>query len=114
VGAANGQPRARIGELKNRHGLDRARSRGTPLFHAQLLVGCTALNMKRLATHASQAAEGRAAGPRTSEAVALDAAGPPTSPADTIHWQPIRQPAGAPGQYQPLNVPIWTNGLSLN
>lgn len=56
-----------VGELKNHHGLDRARSRGTPLFHARLLVGCTAVNMKRLATHASPAAEGRATGPRTSD-----------------------------------------------
>jgi hypothetical protein len=44
-----------VGELKNRHGLDRARSRGTPLFHVQLLLGCSALNMKRLATHAGPA-----------------------------------------------------------
>jgi len=44
-----------IGELKNRHGLDRARSRGTPLFHVQLLLGCTALNCKRLADHVPEA-----------------------------------------------------------
>ncbi len=51
------------GELKNRHGLDRVRSRGTPLFHVQLLLGCTALNCKRLADHVPEAASGLAAAP---------------------------------------------------
>ncbi len=45
-----------IGELKNRYALDRVRSRGTPLFHLQLLLGCTALNCKRLADHVPEAA----------------------------------------------------------
>jgi hypothetical protein len=53
-----------IGELKNQHGLDRVRCRGTPLFHVQLLLGCTALNCKRLADHAPQAQSGVAAGPQ--------------------------------------------------
>jgi hypothetical protein len=52
-----------IGELKNRHGLDRVRSRGTPLFHVQLLLGCTALNCKRLADHIPKAANGVAGAP---------------------------------------------------
>src|SRR6266508_385994 len=52
-----------ISELKNRHGLDRVRSRGTPLFHVQLLLGCAALNCKRLADHAPEAASGAAAAP---------------------------------------------------
>jgi transposase len=52
-----------IGELKNHHALDRVRSRGAPLFHVQLLLGCTALNCKRLADHAPQAASGVAATP---------------------------------------------------
>jgi hypothetical protein len=52
-----------IGELKNQHGLDRVRSRGTPLFHVQLLLGCTALNCKRLADHVPEAASGVAAAP---------------------------------------------------
>lgn len=52
-----------IGELKNHHGLDRVRSRGTPLFHVQLLLGCTALNCKRLADHVPEAANGVAAAP---------------------------------------------------
>jgi len=50
-----------ISELKLRHGLARARCRGTPLFHLQLLLGCAAINLKRLATHAPQAADGVAA-----------------------------------------------------
>src|SRR5215207_1506229 len=52
-----------IGELKNHHALDRVRSRGTPLFHVQLLLGCTALNCKRLADYVPQAANGVAAAP---------------------------------------------------
>ena len=52
-----------ISELKNRHGLDRARSRGTPLFHVQLLLGCAAINYKRLADHVPEAANGVAAAP---------------------------------------------------
>src|SRR6266571_4035303 len=44
-----------IAELKNRHGLDRVRSRGTPLFHVRLLLGCAALNCKRIADHVPEA-----------------------------------------------------------
>ena len=54
-----------IGELKNHHALDRVRSRGTPLFHVQLLLGCTALNCKRLADHVPEAASGVASAPTT-------------------------------------------------
>ena len=53
-----------IGELKNQHALDRVRCRGTPLFHLQLLLGCTALNCKRLADHVLEAAGGVAAAPQ--------------------------------------------------
>jgi hypothetical protein len=52
-----------IGELKNHHGLDRVGSRGTPLFHVQLPLGCTALNYERLADHVPEAASGVAAAP---------------------------------------------------
>ncbi len=62
-----------VGELKNQHGLDRARSRGTPLFHVQLLLGCAALNYKRLADHVPDAASAAAA--------AAAAAYPPATPA---------------------------------
>jgi transposase len=50
-----------VAELKNEHGLGRARCRGTSLFHVQLLLGCTALNVKRLASRAGTA-DGQAAG----------------------------------------------------
>src|SRR5436190_19647476 len=60
-----------VAELKNEHGLDRARCRGTGLFHVQLLLGCTALNVKRLASR-GQAATGQAAGPATAETAAAE------------------------------------------
>jgi transposase len=62
-----------VAELKNEHGLDRARCRGTRLFHVQLLLGCTALNVKRLASRAD-AQSGQAAGPASAQADAQDAA----------------------------------------
>jgi transposase len=62
-----------VAELKNEHGLGRARCRGTSLFHIQLLLGCTALNVKRLARRAD-AASAQAAGPRTAQADAEEAA----------------------------------------
>jgi transposase len=52
-----------IGELKNQHALDRVRSRGTPLFHVQLLLGCAALNYKRITDHVPEAANGVASAP---------------------------------------------------
>jgi transposase len=54
-----------IAELKNLHGLDRVRCRGTPAFHIQLLLGCAAINLKRLAKHVPTAHEGLAAAPAT-------------------------------------------------
>ena len=51
-----------VAELKNEHGMDRARCRGTSLFHVQLLLGCTALNVKRLASR-GETASGQAASP---------------------------------------------------
>jgi len=58
-----------IAELKNHHGLDRVRCRGTPAFHVQLLLGCAAINLKRLAKHAPTANEGIAAAPNAIPAV---------------------------------------------
>jgi Transposase DDE domain len=75
-----------ISELKNEHGLARARSRGTPLFHLQLLVGCAAINYKRLAEHAGEAVGGLATGTRDAQAALPPAAaararfGPPAAP----------------------------------
>lgn len=103
-----------VGELKHRHGLDRSRNRGTPLFHVQLLLGCAALNLKRLATHADQAAGGAAAGPQTGRVVALDADADASTAADRLEWRSITA-APAPGRpARRLTVPIWTIGLSLN
>jgi len=64
-----------IGELKNRHGLDRVRSRGTPFFHVQLLLGCTALNCKRLADHVPEPASGVAGAPSPARSEAQAGAG---------------------------------------
>ena len=50
-----------IAELKTLHAFDRVRCRGIPAFHVQLLLGCTAINLKRLANHVPTAHEGRAA-----------------------------------------------------
>lgn len=52
-----------IAELK-RHGADRARCRGTVKLQIQLLLAATAINLKRLTTHAP-AAENAAAGDNT-------------------------------------------------
>jgi hypothetical protein len=57
-----------IAELKNRHGLDRVRCRGRPAFHAQLLLSCAAINLKRLAKQAPAAHEGVAAAPTAAAA----------------------------------------------
>jgi Transposase DDE domain len=85
-----------IGELKLQHGLGRARCRGTPLFHIQLLLGCAAINLKRLAKHAPEAADGAAAAPTaaaptpTTASAAQAAPGSsdpaPLPPAKTIAW----------------------------
>jgi transposase len=51
-----------ISELKLRHALARARSRGTPKLQIQLLVAATAINLKRLVA-SQDAAQAAAAGP---------------------------------------------------
>jgi transposase len=83
-----------ISELKLQHALARARCRGTPLFHVQLLLGCSAINLKRLAKHAPQAASGLAAQPteQTAAALAAQATPPPIGsasppPVFTIRWK---------------------------
>lgn len=103
-----------VGELKHRHGLDRARSRGTPLFHLQLLLGCTALNLKRLAAHAGEPASGAAAGPQTGQIAALDANTGGAAAANGIHWRSITAPQRPGATARRLDVPIWTIAVSLN
>jgi len=74
-----------IGELKNRGTADRAQRRGTPHFHVQLLLNCTAVNCKRLADHTQQAQTGIGAAPQTARAqppvAAHTAAKPPPTAA---------------------------------
>jgi len=80
-----------IGELKNQGTAARAQRRGTPHFHVQLLLNCTAVNCKRLADHAQQAQTGIAAAPQTAQAqqpVATRTADtrPPTAAAGPGCW----------------------------
>ncbi len=95
-----------IGELKNRHALDRVRSRGTPLFHLQLLLGCTALNCKRLADHVPEAANGVAAAPQIA-ASDLRAATAAAYAAD----RPIPNPTGSAIGHPPS---AWSYIVCLN
>ncbi len=69
-----------IGELKNQGTAARARRRGTPHFHVQLLLNCTAVNCKRLADHAQQAQPGVAAAPPMAQTQ------PPTADAHPSRW----------------------------
>jgi transposase len=101
-----------VAELKNEHSLGRARCRGTSLFHVQLLLGCTALNVKRL-TALGDAASGQAAGPKTAQADAAEPA------ADTIAAD--RGAPSPPGDHFTARSPIvrsaaaaWTITVSLN
>jgi transposase len=103
-----------VGELKHRHGLDRARSRGTPLFHVQLLLGCAALNLKRLATHGGEAASGAAAGPQTGRVVVADADASAATAAEGVVRQSISATPACGGPARHLTMPVWTIGLSLN
>jgi hypothetical protein len=91
-----------IAELKNLHGLDRVRCRGTPAFHLQLLLGCAAINLKRLAKHAPIAHESVAAAPATvAAAVGAGTEQPqPSRPHDEIRF----------GRQQL----VWTVSLCLN
>lgn len=92
-----------IAELKNLHGLGRVRCRGTPAFHAQLLLGCAAINLKRLAAHAPLAHE--------SVAAASNAAANAPSSTDADRFPlPAQQPPIL-ASHEPL---IWTMSLCLN
>jgi transposase len=91
-----------IGELKNLHGLDRVRCRGTPAFHAQLLLGCAAINLKRLAKHAPAAHEGVAAAPK---------AAPVAAGAAHDHREPLSRSVSI--RYSRLAL-VWTVSHCLN
>jgi Transposase DDE domain len=80
-----------IGELKNQGTAARAQRRGTPHFHVQLLLNCTAVNCKRLADHAQQAQTGIAAAPQSAQAQLPPAASTTATPHSTAandpnHW----------------------------
>jgi transposase len=63
-----------ICELKLRHALARARSRGTPKLQLQLLLAATAINLKRLMAN-QDAAQAAGAGPAAGTGPAAPAAG---------------------------------------
>jgi len=100
-----------IGELKNRGTAARAQRRGTPHFHVQLLLNCTAVNCKRLADHAPEAQAGLAAGTQTAQpqlpATASSAATTrqPTAAADRSRWL-VELLAATPC--------VWDYAISLN
>jgi hypothetical protein len=100
-----------VAELKHEHGMDRARCRGTNLFHVQLLLGCTALNAKRLASR-GEAASGQAASPATAqqaeEGAAAGADGAPGARRDLISDLDARS------RIVPTARATWAITLSMN
>jgi transposase len=102
-----------VAELKNEHGLDRARCRGTSRFHVQLLLGCTALNVKRLASR-GQAASGQAASPAIVHTAADEAASEPSAADQTAHNDLARDPTAARLPIVPATRATWTITLSMN
>jgi transposase len=91
-----------IAELKNRHAVDRVRCRGTPAFHVQLLLGCAAINLKRLAKHAPSANDGIAAAPAAAAAAVAT---------ENAHPHHDRLPAALRLGRKHL---VWTTSLCLN
>jgi transposase len=100
-----------VAELKNEHGLDRARCRGTSLFHVQLLLGCTALNVKRLAGR-GHAASGQAAGPATPQQATEEGAAATT--ARDAASDNCANPRSGFSSIAMLTTTIWTITLSMN
>jgi transposase len=96
-----------IAELKDRHGLARARRRGTSAFHVQLLLGCTALNLKRLVSRGGQASEGWAAG-----SVGLIAAA--STHQHVIRRRTIDLPSTHSSPHHPITVAVWSFSASVN
>ena len=103
-----------VGELKRQHGMDRARSRGTPTFHLQLLLGCSALNLKRIAARTGQAASGAAAGPRTAQAEQSEAGEAASGTLGSVTWRQSAPASAHVPHAGRLTVPVWTIALSLN
>lgn len=101
-----------VAELKNEHGMDRARCRGTSLFHVQLLLGCTALNVKRLASR-GEAASGQAAGPVSAQAAADEGAAE-ASGADQAALRSLARDFTRRPPIAPAACAAWTITLSMN
>ena len=101
-----------VAELKNEHGMDRARCRGTSLFHVQLLLGCTALNVKRLASRGAPA-RGQAAGPATAHAVAEQDAADAIA-ATSASRDDLIAALTAPSPIDIVARATWAISLSLN
>src|SRR3954469_662805 len=101
-----------VAELKNEHGLDRARCRGTNLFHVQLLLGCPALNVKRRPSR-SNAASGQAAESATAQADSENVASDSTWAADRAHDSAGARHSG-PGPIAHAAHPTRTITLSMN
>jgi transposase len=100
-----------IGELKNQGTAARAQRRGTPHFHVQLLLNCSAVNCKRLADHAPEAQAGVAAGAQTAQ---------PQPPATASSAATTRQtPAAADrsrwlAELRAATPCVWDYAISLN
>src|SRR4051794_36028664 len=101
-----------VAELKNEHGMGRARCRGTGLFHVQLLLSCTALNVKRLASR-GDAARGQAAGPAKAQAAADEGAAQ-ASAGDLAARDEPSHTLTARGSILPATRATWTITLSMN
>src|SRR3954462_11191487 len=100
-----------VAELKNEHAMARARCRGTTLFHVQLLLGCAALNVKRLITR-PDAASGQAASPATAQA-AEEAAGSAIGATARLPNDRSNARTGSPSSAL-LTAAAWTISLSMN
>ena len=101
-------------ELKNRHGLDRARCRGRSRFHVQRLLGCSALNMKRLATRVGDVAEGQAAVSLAGPARTLRVASAASTRQHGMLWRSVTLPSASGHRDQLISVPLWSLSVSLN
>jgi transposase len=101
-----------VAELKNEHGMDRARCRGRSLFHVQLLLGCTALNVKRLASR-GDATSGQAAAPATAQTTADEVAAEAPG-AQLAAQHKLASDLSAPSAIVPATHPRWTLALCMN
>ena len=97
-----------IGELKNQGTAARAQRRGTPHFHVQLLLNCTAVNCKRLADHAQQAQSGVAAAPQAAQTQ------PPAAAASTPRTTAAADPSRWLAELLAAAPCAWDYAISLN